>query len=819
MRRALVTAGPLFGLVLALLAGAPARADDDAVRDPPAIRVEDAPGGPTYADKPVSFWIGELADKTTSDIAQRVLQNFGEAALPQLGAALLSEDATTRLGAMSVIARMKGADVEPLLPVLVQSLGDAHRDVRRSAASLLGRLGTKAAVALPALARLTDDKDSRVRPVVVDAIGKIGSPTGDGVESLLRALRSTATTIYALRALRGYGPRAAEALPDVLAVLDDPASKLHLEALMTAVPLAPGDASVAAHARRLLRSTNAKERRSVLPLLEPLAAAGADVTEALVACLADTDAGVVSAAVRAFDRVPQSMTALLPALPGLLEHLPKNSVSQVVRILGRLDPDQLAPLAPALLGAYLRLGDLGDLRKALAGLGAHTAAAALDVVLEAHPDDAARAGKYDIRALALLNDVPVDDASDAVRRLRGIIGDAHRPVALRVAVLEWFSARTTDVAFEEQLVALLLDPEPALRAAAGKLVGTTRLDAAPILARALREGPDSKRLAALAYGEAYAHFPDFEEAVVLCAGDESSAAVRSASRALLTSRLEAGEIIKPERAAAVLAPGVRAALHVGTLVERVRAVRQLGFLGTYALAELDTLAALLGDPDGSLRAAAVESLERLAPTARDAVIETLGGLMQSGSMLQRAEAVRLRLRVEPAPEPGVVRGTLRTVLSETEQSAPLRVALWGVEALGTDTAALGPLVTLAIAQIGLDIVAGDAARVVARFEPLPDEGWLALRDLARDPSRGGHAVAFECMSRLGERGVAEIVAALDDDGGARRIAAIRLIGGLRGVVSQEVQDRIRAIAQDVHDPHRLEARTVALAWQRADEGR
>lgn len=58
-------------------------------------------------------------------------------------------------------------------PILVQSLGDADREIRVSAAAVLGSLGPRAEAALPALLHALDDPDLGVRKTAAQALSRI----------------------------------------------------------------------------------------------------------------------------------------------------------------------------------------------------------------------------------------------------------------------------------------------------------------------------------------------------------------------------------------------------------------------------------------------------------------------------------------------------------------------------------------------------------------------------------------------------------------------------------------------------------------------
>jgi hypothetical protein len=158
------------------------------------------------------------------------------------------------------------------------------------------------------------------------------------------------------------------------------------------------------------------------------------------------------------------------------------------------------------------------------------------------PTDPTAATQYDGSLMSALHIVTTLDPTGTAsgrEQLRAVIFDAQRPSVLRAALLDAWVGRQDDPGVSEALVTLLADNDATVRGRANAWLRTVRSDAVPALVAALRDGSDAVRLAVIAHGQAYGHFPAFEEAIAACAA-EGSAEVRKASIELLMARLESG---------------------------------------------------------------------------------------------------------------------------------------------------------------------------------------------------------------------------------------------------------------------------------------
>jgi HEAT repeat protein len=146
---------------------------------------------------------------------------------------------------------------------LVQQLKSPDVDQRRAAAKNLGAMGSEASSAVPALAAALKDKDLYVRRFAAQALGEVGGDAGVSVKALSEALRDpqkevveaaaaalgklgepavatlakvvgdkskpTSARIKAAQSLGGMGKSAKEAVPALVAALQD--REVRLEAV------------------------------------------------------------------------------------------------------------------------------------------------------------------------------------------------------------------------------------------------------------------------------------------------------------------------------------------------------------------------------------------------------------------------------------------------------------------------------------------------------------------------------------------------------------------------------------------------------------
>ncbi len=143
----------------------------------------------------------------------------GEAAVPELVAALRHKDTRVLVGTMRGLARL-GQAARAAVPRLTELLRDKRATVRSTAAATLGQVGEATEPALTALSTALRDSSRDVRVNAATALGALGPAALPALPELVEALNDAQHDVCsaALRAVGDIGPGAATALPAVLAL-------------------------------------------------------------------------------------------------------------------------------------------------------------------------------------------------------------------------------------------------------------------------------------------------------------------------------------------------------------------------------------------------------------------------------------------------------------------------------------------------------------------------------------------------------------------------------------------------------------------------
>jgi HEAT repeats len=118
-------------------------------------------------DARIARLIEQLGDRKfrVREDATKQLTAIGKPAVPALRAVLESPDPDIRLRARLILNK-----IESGIPYLIGALGDRDAKVRKDAAVQLGRIGTPAKEAAPALVRALKDPDQTVRDAALNAL-------------------------------------------------------------------------------------------------------------------------------------------------------------------------------------------------------------------------------------------------------------------------------------------------------------------------------------------------------------------------------------------------------------------------------------------------------------------------------------------------------------------------------------------------------------------------------------------------------------------------------------------------------------------------
>lgn len=195
--------------------------------------------------------------KTEKNVSRRayivqVLANTGEKAVPPLTEILIKDKATEvkaeaawalgQIGSPSftampvLISTLRENDnflrdrllnaIEKIgekgLPFLIQNLKtEKNKFIKCSVAGLIGHLGPKAALAVPALIEALQDKDYRVRANAALTLSKIGSKADFATPALMKAMEDGNHNVkfHAISAIGSIGSKASAAIPQLISLL------------------------------------------------------------------------------------------------------------------------------------------------------------------------------------------------------------------------------------------------------------------------------------------------------------------------------------------------------------------------------------------------------------------------------------------------------------------------------------------------------------------------------------------------------------------------------------------------------------------------
>lgn len=152
--------------------------------------------------------------------------------LPALVNLLQDPDYRVRACAAFALGKIGPTGAEMAVPALAKSLKDGFGSVRAVAAVALARMGDKAKKVVPELKKILADKTEREYVIkwatkalkyIRNPSAGIGHAAANEVELLREALKSSNQKVRfaAIRGLDERGPRAAKAIPDLIAILKD----------------------------------------------------------------------------------------------------------------------------------------------------------------------------------------------------------------------------------------------------------------------------------------------------------------------------------------------------------------------------------------------------------------------------------------------------------------------------------------------------------------------------------------------------------------------------------------------------------------------
>lgn len=196
------------------------------------------PLDPTFAGKPMSYWLNRLDDPASSANATNALRTIGPRGIPLLLDLLRARDLPdpaaqfvrslgfeTHAAEESHYKAIRAFEIintnaAAAVPGLIQILQENHNHNVSSRIATLGCLsfiGPAAEPALPVIVQHLTNPVPSVRHNAVQAIGEIGGRPGFTIAPLTAALSDPVPSVRwcALFALRAYGSRARSAVPEI----------------------------------------------------------------------------------------------------------------------------------------------------------------------------------------------------------------------------------------------------------------------------------------------------------------------------------------------------------------------------------------------------------------------------------------------------------------------------------------------------------------------------------------------------------------------------------------------------------------------------
>jgi HEAT repeat protein len=413
-----------------------------------------------------------------------------ERALPLLRAHLDNDDPNVREGVLAALHdRSVPAD---MVPVLVASLHSHFPEVRQYAIKTLASLNQPDSAAASALCMLLGDRVPKNRELASAALVRLGPLA---VPALREALRShdREVRVEAIRTLSAVGINSADAVPDLIVLLDDWSADVRAQAAKTLGGMGT-DAQVALTtlAAHFSDPDHSVRRQSLDAALK--IGPRSFMAAPFLAALDSDDPETVQLASSAIGRLGQLDESAVPALRRATNGRRADVRLFAIQSLASLGPkakDAVPELRAALNDADARVREqaLNALSQLGSGSGTTGALAAALTTADTKLRDAA--------ALAL-NRAPSVDAS-AVSPLIQALG-SRTPGIRQIAARSLGKAGTAAKDATPALEQALKDPDPNVRREAATAIGRIGLPAwraVPKLAAALEDGSMSVRRAAV----------------------------------------------------------------------------------------------------------------------------------------------------------------------------------------------------------------------------------------------------------------------------------------------------------------------------------
>jgi HEAT repeat protein len=178
--------------------------------------------GTSFKGQPLEYWLAQLRqpDAEARYQASIALGKIGKPAVPALREVLHDPDPACRLAAAQALAKMYRNGIDAL-PDLIPLLHDPDPSLQAAAAKAIGHMDQLAADAVPDLIPLLSSPASECRYYAVDALCRIGPKAPSAVPALCKLLKDPDLKVRRLVAQRLGNTRSQDAIPALIAALDD----------------------------------------------------------------------------------------------------------------------------------------------------------------------------------------------------------------------------------------------------------------------------------------------------------------------------------------------------------------------------------------------------------------------------------------------------------------------------------------------------------------------------------------------------------------------------------------------------------------------
>lgn len=607
------------------------------------------------------------------------------------------------------------------VPVLVRHISDGHENVRAIAASTLGHL--HALDTLDVLVDLREDPSPWVRQSLVEALGLIGGPGGQGSQRRrfwrrrYRAKKNARRWLFWREKspveLAG-GDHTALAVSTLSFSLADDTIAVRCGAARALGVIGPLAAAAAPDLLRLLSDLDEAVRCQAAESLGRIGGALEQTVPGLVKLLKETSPTVRTSAAKALGALKAASAQAVPALLPLLrdpEESVRQAVAEALGAIGTIDSDHTSTLVDGLDSPDTAVR--ADTAEALGVIGT-TAAEATPALVEALSDPNDRVRAKAAEALGKIGAAAEDAVPGLVRALRdrdswvsalaaealGEMGEAaDDAVPALIRSLEHMNPQVRSNAAEAlgKLGPLARRAVPALVRAAGDTEGIVRSEAV----RALGATEDEVEAVPVLYASLIDPDPQVRVAAI--------------------QATVARDVAKTEIAARLIALLRDSNEHV-----QCEAARALPRLAGATPEVITGLCQLLSDESIGVQVSAALALGQLGP-AGEAAGAALSKTAQTGEATLREHALRALVLIQPPQLLTALRVGLADASGEIR-----KVASAGLMKLAEVPGSMADALTESLQDPEVQVRA-NAAHALARLDNVPDSAIPALIECTADP--------------------------------------------------------------------------------------